>query len=551
MKLREYHPLHESEKLLSCLMDEIPRVQAFKGKWTFIRAKLTDFSSQLRHLSESPNFPTSQLASELVHSISQTLSNALSLATKCLNPNPIDGKLRTQSDIDSISSKLDQHVNDIAILNKTGALNVVVDGESDSVGSKNDSVRVEVKNLITRLRMGDSELKSSALDELLGLLHEDDKNVLVAVAQGVVHVLVLLLDSSSLEIRENALSAIARVSVVDCCKHELYKEGVFLIKHLLKALDSRSGFAKEKACVALQALSSEENAKAIANGIASVLDVCQFGTLYSQAFATGVLRNLSVFSEIKQNFMEDNAIPVLIDVASLGSFVAQENAIGCLNNLVFGDESLKFYVVKEGGIECLKNFWDSVPMVHNLEVAVGLLRNLASCRPIGEALVSEGFITRLVGVLNCGVVGLRIAAAETVYELGFSSKTRKEMGEVGAIPLLVNMLDAKAIEEKMMAAKALSNLLLYKGNRKIFVEEEKGIDCIIQLLDPSIESFDKSCLISVLASIVNTNGCKKQMVAAGACGHLQKLIEMGIDGAEKLHETLHRNNTWGWFRLRK
>jgi len=60
-------------------------------------------------------------------------------------------------------------------------------------------------------------------------------------------------------------------------------------------------------------------------------------------------------------------------------------------------------VVKEGGIACLKNSWDSASTVHSLEVAVELLRNLASSLPIAEVLASDGFIQRLVGMLNCGV----------------------------------------------------------------------------------------------------------------------------------------------------
>lgn len=543
------YQLHEAEKILSSLMELITQVQAFKGKWAVITTKLTHLPTQLRFLSELPTFSSSSLASELVHSVVQTLLDAMALASKCLNPSPEDGKLRTQSDLDSASAKLDQHINDIAVLMHNGA----VDGGSESVSSKPDSVRVEAMNLMTRLQIGDFESRNSAMDSLLGLLYEDDKSVLMAVDEGFVPVLVRLLESCSVEIKEKAVSAISRVSTVDGTNHVLLAEGSLLITQLLRVLDSRNGFAREKACIALKALSfTEENARIIGcrGGIASLLEICQAGTPYSQAYAAVVLRNISGFSEIKRYFIEENAIPVLIAVGASGTFVAQENAIGCLSNLVSEDESLKLVVAKEGGIQCLKSFWDGAPMVQSIEVSVELLKNLASCRSIGEAIVSEGFLAKLVGILNCGVASVRLSAAGAICELGFSSKTRKKMGEVGVIPQLVSMLAAKLLEEKEMAAKALSILMLYAGNRKKFLKVEKAIECTVQLLDPSVKNLDKY-LISVLSSIVNSNRCRKQIVDLGGIDRLRKLIDMNVDGAKKLYESLHRNNTWDVFARRK
>ncbi|KAF4362163.1 hypothetical protein G4B88_002302 [Cannabis sativa] len=308
---------------------------------------------------------------------------------------------------------------------------VVMEFANDPKPSEDEMANSFVKTLALVLRRKMNEISSTArkhsLKVLLGLLQEDDKNVMIAVAQGVVPVLVRLMDSSSVEMKEKTVAAISRVSMVDSSKHILIAEGLLLLNHLLRVLDSRSGFAKEKACVALQALSfSKENARAIGCrcGISSLLEIYQGGTPGCQASAAGVLRNLASFPEIKENFGKWGCGP-------------------------FG----------EGGIECLKNFWDSAPSVQSLEVAIDLLRHLASFSPVAEVLCSDGFIPRL---------------------------GEKEMGECGCINLLIKMLDGKAVAEKEVAAKALSNLLLYTGNRKMFEKDEKGIVSAIQLLDPSI-----------------------------------------------------------------
>lgn len=548
MKVAENDPINVSNQLLQSLLDEVVQVQTFKGKWALIRGKLADLHTQLADFTDFTASTCNPLCVDLLQSISQTLNDAIFLARKCQTPNLTEGKLRTQSDVDSVLAKLDRHVKDSDILIKSGVLQEpVVSGGSSS---KREAVRAESRNLITRLQIGSNESKNSAMDSLLGLLQQDDKNVMIAVAQGVVPVLVRLLDSSSLEMKEKTVAAISRISMVDSSKHVLIAEGLLLLNHLVRILESGSGFAKEKACVALQALSfSKENARAIGSrgGISSLLEICQAGTPGSQAFAAGVLRNLAVFEEIRENFIEENAVFVLIGLASSGTVLAQENSIGCLCNLVKEDENLKLLIVKEGGMECLRNFWDSAPPIRSLEVAVDLLRHLASSQVIAEVLVSDGYIMRLVAVLNCGVLGVRISAAIAVYELGINTKTRKEMGECGLITPLIKMLDGKGVEEKEAAAKALSQLLLYAGNRRIFRKDERGIVSCVQLLDPLIQNLDKKYPVSMLASLVHSKKCRKLMIAAGGCVHLKKLVEMDVEGAKKLLDGLGRGKFWGVF----
>ncbi|KAF9671761.1 hypothetical protein SADUNF_Sadunf12G0082000 [Salix dunnii] len=549
MKIPENDPITLSSDLLHSLLNQhIPLIQSFKGKWGLIKSKLADLQSQLTDFSEFQTSLTNPLSLDLLHSISQTLTDALLSAEKCQVTNLTEGKLKTQSDIDSILAKLNQNVKDCEILIKSGVLQ---DGIVSGSGSKRELVRAESRNLITRLQIGSPESKNLAMDSVLSLIQEDDKNVMIAVAQGIVPVLVRLLDCSSCsDIKEKTVAAISIISMVDSSKHVLIAEGLLLLNQLIRILESGSGFAKEKACIALQALSfSRENARAIGSrgGICSLLEICQAGTPSSQGLASGVLRNLAVFEEIRENFIEENAVFVLIGLAASGTALAQENAIGCLCNLVKDDENLKLLIVKEGVIECLRNYWDSCPPVRSLEVAVDLLRGLASSQAIAEGLVSDGFVVRLVAVLNLGVLGVRIAAARAVSELCCNTKTRKEIGDLGCIGPLIKMLDGKAVEEKEAASKALSLLVLYAGNRRVFRKTEGGIVSTVQLLDASIQNLDKKYPVSILASLVHSNKCRKQMIAAGASVHLKKLVDMNVEGSKKLLDGLGRGKIWGVF----
>ncbi|KAL0318930.1 UNVERIFIED_CONTAM: hypothetical protein Sangu_2049200 [Sesamum angustifolium] len=491
-------------------------VQILKGKWSLITTKLITLQNRLSDLSIPAAAVENPLSADLLRSLSATCSVASALAAVCLSPTPPGGKLKTQSEVDSLSAKLDAHINDLEVLFKSGVLseNAAVALPAIVSSSRRESVRVEARNLMTRLQIGSTESKSLALDLLLGLLQEDDKNVLIAVAQGIVPVLVHLLDSScSSEIKEKTVTAIAKISTVESSKHVLFAEGLVLLNNLLRVLESGSVFAKEKSCIALKVLSnSKENARAIGSrgGVSSLLEICQEGTPNSQALSAGVLRNLAVFEDIKENFIEENAVLTLLGLCNSGTALAQENSIGCLCNLVSGDDDLKLLVAREGGIESVKSFWDSAPTGQNLEVVVQMVKTLASCPNIAEFLVANGFLNRVVGLLNCAVLGVRIAAAEALYDLAYNNKTRKELGEMGCIHLLVSMLE-------------------------------------VQLLDPLLQNLDKKYFVSILASVVHSKKCRKQMVVAGARGYLQKLVELDVEGAKRLLDSLGRGKLWGVF----
>ncbi|GMI85371.1 hypothetical protein like AT5G50900 [Hibiscus trionum] len=193
------------------------------------------------------------------------------------------------------------------------------------------------------------------------------------------------------------------------------------------------------------------------------------------------------------------------------------------------------------------NFWDSSLNPKSLEVVVNFVRQLASCPIIADSLIANGFIPWLKDALNCGVLSVRIASARAVYELSFNSKTRKEMGECGCTIALIKMLDGKVVEEKDAAAMALSKLLLYDGNQKVFRNGERGIANAVQLLDPSTQNLDKMYIFSILSELVNSKKCRKQMVVVGACVYLQKLVEMNVEGAKRLLESLGRGKIWGVF----
>jgi len=128
-------------------------------------------------------------------------------------------------------ARLDRHVKDAEVLIKSGLLNEIV-----SILSKKEAA---ARNLVIRLQIGEPESKNSTIESLL---REDDKNVMISIAQGVVPVLVRLLDSCSLSMKEKVVVVISRISTVESSKYVLIAEGLSLLNHLLRVLESGSGF---------------------------------------------------------------------------------------------------------------------------------------------------------------------------------------------------------------------------------------------------------------------------------------------------------------------
>ena len=307
----------------------------------------------------------------------------------------LDDDIKRRGIQSTITSVLVRHATDANILHMTGILleqaRVAGDDPALKEGSWREIVRVEARNLITRLHIGGAVAKNSALEKLTGLLEEDEKNVLIATSQGVVPALIQLLDSPSNETREKAVAAIARVSSVESSRHVLLPEEIPLLNHLSCVLKSRSGFAKEKSCIALQTLTlAKDKARAFVchDDISPMLSIFHVGTPVAQSAAIGVMKNLAAVAEIDDAFAKENDVPVLLAMCLSSTAVAQENAMACLRNLTAGDlDEWKISIFREGGVQSLKSYWDEEG--RNLEPTAGLLCNLASCMYIAKYLVDS------------------------------------------------------------------------------------------------------------------------------------------------------------------
>lgn len=538
--------LLNAQEFIPVALHKARQVKGFPGRWKMIISKLEQVPSRLSDLSSHPCFSKNTLCKEQLQAVSKTLNEAVELAEICIDEK-YEGKLRMQSDLDSLSGKLDLNLRDCGLLIKTGVLGETMSpsvSSSSSSESENSSYS-SIRELLARLQIGHLEAKHKALDTLVEIMKEDEKNVLSVLGRSNIAALVQLLTATSPRIREKTVTVICSLAESGSCENWLVSEGV--LPPLIRLVESGSAVGKEKATISLQRLSmSSETARAIVGhgGVRPLIEICRNGDSVSQAAAASTLKNISAVPEVRQTLAEEGIVRVMINLLDCGLLLgSKEYAAECLQNLTASNETLRRSVISEGGIRSLLAYLDG-PLPQ--ESAMGALRNLVGSVSV-EVLESLGFLSRLVHVLKSGSVGAQQAAASAICRICNTAEVKKLVAEAGCIPLLIKMLEAKTYGAREVAAQALSSLITLSHNCREVKKDDKSVPNLVQLLDPNPQNTAKKYAVACLVALSSSKKCKKLMVSYGAIGYLKKLTEMDVPGAKKLLERLERGRLRSMF----
>ncbi|CAI0471957.1 unnamed protein product [Linum tenue] len=538
--------LSHAQELVPLALEKAKQVKGFPGRWKMIVGKLEQIPNRLSDLSSHPCFTKNALCKEQLQAVSTTLKEAMELAELCVAER-YEGKLRMQSDLDSLSGKLDLNLRDCGLLIKTGVLaEATLPPPSVAAAAAGTSAEADegvlfhgnIRELLARLQIGHLEAKHKALDSLVEFMKEDEKAVLSVLGRSNIAALVQLLTATSPRIREKTVTVICSLAESGSCESWLVSESV--LPPLIRLIESGSAVGKEKATISLQRLSmSAETARAIVGhgGIRPLIEICRTGDSVSQAAAACTLKNISAVPEVRQPLAEEGIVKVMINLLDCGILLgSKEYAAECLQNLTSSNEDLRRSVISEGGIRSLLAYLDG-PLPQ--ESPVGALRNLVTSVST-EILVSQGFLPRLVHVLKSGSVGAQQAAASAICRVCAAAEMKKLVGEAGCIPLLIRMLEAKSNGAREVAAQAISSLMTVSQNCREVRKEGRSVPNLVQLLDASPQNTAKKYAVACLAGLSGSKRCRKMMISYGASGYLKKLTEMDVPGSKKLLERLER-----------
>lgn len=532
------HWLARAQLLVPTALQKARAATGFAGRWKAIISKLERIPPCLSDLASHPFFAKNALCREQLQSVADTIAEAIELADRCFSGDPPGGKLRTQSDLDALSGKLDLNLRDCGLLIKTGVLGEATMPPAVARYGEPEAVRWNLRELLARLQIGHAEAKHRALDGLLEAMRDDEKSVVAVLGRSNISALVQLLTATSPKIREKAVTVICLLAESGNCENLLVSEGV--LHPMIRLVESGSLVGREKAVISLQRLSmSVDTARSIAGhgGIRPLIELCQIGDSISQTAAAATLKNLSTVPEVRQVLAEEGIVRVMINVLDCGIVLgSKEYAAECLQNLTSSNDSLRRSVVSEGGIRSLLAYLDG-PLPQ--EPAVGALRNLVASVST-DSLVLLGVLPRLVHVLKDGSLGAQQAAAATICKISTSMDMKRLIGEFGCIPLLVKMLEGTTNGAREVSAQAIASLINCPQNNREVRKDEKSVPNLVQLLDANPQNTAKKYAVSSLLLLSSSKKCKKMMISYGAIGYLKKLSEMDVPGAKKLLERLDR-----------
>ena len=550
-KAKQYSSLRQTIDFLSSLISLSHSTKVFAAKWQSIRTKLEDLNNGLIAV-ENCDSDENPVITELVLSLMVTITECYDLARRCVDLS-YSGKLLMQSDLDVISSKFDTHskklseIYDAGIL--TGGFALVV--SRPSFGACRDDMRFYVRDLVTRMKIGDTEMKRQALSNLHSAVAEDEKYINVIAELGdIVNVIVNFLGSPETEIQEGTAKVMSVVAGFDSCKGVLIGAGA--IAPLIRVLDCGNEAGREASARCLMKLTeNSDNAWSVSahGGVTALLKICNSGDCGAELIgpACGVLKNLAGVEEIRRFMVEEGAISTFAKLARSKDETVQINSIELLKNIASGDELIRQMVVQEGGIRGLLRVIEprSPCSSKTRETALRAIENLcfSSNSSIG-ILLNYSFVDHLIFFLRNGEVSVQELALKIAVRLAATSEeAKKALGDAGFMQELVKFLDSKSFEVREMAVEALSGMVLVPRNRKRFAQDERNIGLILQLLDPEQENSgnNKKLLLSILMSLTSSHSGRRKIASSGHLKNVEKLAEAEVHDAKKLVRKLSTN----------
>ncbi|KAJ4842894.1 hypothetical protein Tsubulata_013851 [Turnera subulata] len=535
--------------VLSLLLLSSSSVQSFVGRWQVLATKLTSLRSSLAALSDSPHWSQNPLLHTLLPSLLSTLQRLQSLSGQCSSSSFPGGKLLFQSDLDIASASLSNHLHDLDLLLRSGVLHqsgaIVL--SHPAPGSDKDDLVFFIHDLFTRLQIGGVEFKRKALESLLKILNDDEKSASLVAKEGNVGYLIGLLDFNNyhFSIREQAVTA---VSILASAGNEsrkiVFEEGG--LGHLLRTLESGSMPLKEKAAIAVEAITADpDNGWAISaySGVSILIEACRSGSQATQTHAVGAIRNVAGVEDIKMALVEEGAVPVIVHLLDSGTSAAREKAANCLSILASSGEYFRALIIQERGLQRLLNLIQDTSCSDTIEHALRAISSLSVVESAARVLSSStALIVHLGEFIKHGNVVLQQISASLLSHLSVSDGNKRAVSScMGA---LVKMMESpKPVGLQEAGTFALVSLLTVKSNRKELVRDEKSVMKLVQMLDPKYEHVAKKFPVMVVAALLHggSGGCRKRLLAAGTYQHMQKLVEMEVAGAKKALQRLSGN----------
>ncbi|KAF3337089.1 vacuolar protein 8-like isoform X1 [Carex littledalei] len=550
-------------ELLTSLISSSYSTQCFPLKWQLIRAKLEDLCSSLNHATISQNSDPSPFVQSLMSTLDEIQLVAVHSSDKSYN----GGRLLLMSNLNKIISELDFHIKELSETFSPGvylAYSHAIVPAKPANDARLDYIKFYIRDIFSRLTIASSDVKAQTLATLGEFLSEDERYVQILTQEidDATEILVNLLESEDVGIKEEALGVVSVTAGFDSYKGYLARAGV--MGPLVHALEKGGTLlGKERAVNALSKLTdNSENVWSFSahGGVSAIVlnlncsedDIISSSELISSICV--IMRNLMRVDEIKRFIVDEGAIRVLINLLNMK--LLEENCkirlVEFLGEIYCHDEMNKRKMVDESLIASLTELVDpNLPFcLKTREVSLKFIESLLPYFAPDAALVRC-----IIFYLKIEDSTIRESALKIMWKLcKVSDQYKCSIGESGALIELLQLVSAKSFQVREMAAETISNLASVNYVRQTFIQDENSLKELMRLLDPNeSKSATTKFLLSALMSLAESNCGRIKIISSGHVGNVEKLAEFGESDAKNIMKKLSRNRLqsilskiWSW-----
>ncbi|PKU69976.1 uncharacterized protein LOC110097123 [Dendrobium catenatum] len=516
-------------------------------KWQAIRDKLEKLNWILKSAPYSGEFVKDSLLPKLLRDMSTALTEIRLLADHCGDGSYNGGKLLMKSDIDKASSRLD-----ILIKNFTEFYGSGFPMDSNAIlvakpanGASRDDMKFYMEELFLRLRIGDLEMKASALEAINKILIDDEKYIMILVMEvdNGIQVLVSLLELSDVSLQEEALAAILIIAGFNSYKGALVTAGV--VGPLVRILEAGSKLGKVRSGWTLKNLTeNSDNVWSVSanGGVTALINLIEDVESCTELIypICEVLQNLCNVIEIKRFMVEEGVISVFLELLDSKEEAIRIRAIEFLTAIASNDHGIKEEIVRGGGATYKLLKFLNPSTSHSMKEREVSLRAMEQCCFSSTNSINVLIGTRLISwvmfFLNKGDISIQEVALQAMLSLcEASEEAKKAMGESGFMSVIVKLLDAKSSKACELAAELLVKLVSVQKNRRRFINEEQNVNRILELLNPGEDAKEaKKYLLPLLSSLSTSNSGRRKIAASGYAKNLERLAQIDVIDAKKI-----------------
>lgn len=409
-------------------------------------------------------------------------------------------------------------------------------------GEREGGLGVMIKQLVKKLKDGDSETKEAAAGMLSSLAvqnHYEHTDALYA--SGAVLPLVQILSGGTSNAQGHAAAALHAIAH-NKPQHQRAIVEAGAISPLVRLIRGGASKVQESAASALASVGSDvahQQAIIRAGSIGPLVTLLKGGSVAAQSFASQALANAATYdAEEGQNaIVRAGAVPLLLILLSVGK--AQTPAAFALAQLASFNRAVQGAIADAGGIAPLLALLNGRNLEAQIQAAVALAEMARDNHDTQDAIANAGGTGPILALLSSRSSVAQSKGMVALAHLARQNKENQDLiaTDMGGIKPLIHVLESSGNEPGVQADAAFALMEISSGNRtnQQIVVDSGGIPQLAALMRTSQHANVKAEVAGTLWALSEAADIKVEIAEANTVQPLVNLLGLGDNERGRQH----------------